>query len=136
METLFESEFPATTAALAELRGIVRERALAAGCGRDAADAMVLAANEAAMNIVQHGYGFAEGQYFRLRIARDADMLYLQLLDNAKAVALDDLRPRELDDIRPGGLGVRFMRELMDSVDYLPPPPGFSNLLQLGKRIE
>jgi len=136
METLFDSDFPATTAALAELRGIVRETALHGGCGRDTADAIVLAANEAAMNIVQHGYGFAEGQHFRLRIARDAGMLYLQLLDNARAVALDELRPRELDDLRPGGLGVRFMRELMDTVEYLSPPSGFTNLLQLGKRIE
>jgi sigma-B regulation protein RsbU (phosphoserine phosphatase) len=47
----------------------------------------------------------------------------------------EDLRPRDLDELRPGGLGVRFMRELMDDVSYVQAPEGFTNCLQLSKRI-
>ena len=88
------------------------------------------------MNIIQHAYAFADGQYFRLRFLQDGGMLLAQLLDNGRASSLADLCPRELEDLRPGGLGVHFMREVMDVVEYLPPPAGFTNLLQLSKRIE
>ena len=55
--------------------------------------------------------------------------------DNGLPATDADLRPRELHELRPGGLGVRFMRELMDGVAYQPPPEGYANCLQLSKRI-
>jgi anti-sigma regulatory factor (Ser/Thr protein kinase) len=59
----------------------------------------------------------------------------VHLLDNGLPATDADLRPRALDELRPGGLGVRFMRELMDGVAYQPAPEGFTNCLQLSKRI-
>lgn len=135
MALLLDDLFPAQTAVLADLRARVREACRQAGCGAECAGEMVLAVNEACMNIIQHGYGGkGEGQ-FRLRLLQQDGMLSAQLLDNAKVVGLDDLRPRELDDLRPGGLGVRFMYELTDRVAYLEAPEGYRNLLQLDKRI-
>ena len=136
MQTLCEQTFPATTEALATVRAVVRIACRQAGCSEDCAGEIVLAVNEACMNIIQHAYVFAADREFRLRLLVNAGILQVQLLDNGRASTLADLRPRELDDLRPGGLGVRFMREVMDAVEYLPPPNGFSNLLQLSKRIE
>jgi len=87
------------------------------------------------MNIIQHGYAFADGQYFSLRLSVDDAVLVVHLLDNGLPASDADLRPRALDELRPGGLGVRFMRELMDGVAYQPAPEGFTNCLQLSKRI-
>ena len=87
------------------------------------------------MNIIQHGYAFADGQDFVLQMHRDDGMLVINLLDNGQPVSAGDLRPRELDDVRPGGLGVRFIRELMDGMAYIPALEGFTNCLQLSKRI-
>jgi sigma-B regulation protein RsbU (phosphoserine phosphatase) len=95
----------------------------------------VLAINEACMNVIQHGYQFAAGQYFTLQLSVNDGVFFANLLDNGLPASDTDLQPRSLDELRPGGLGVRFMRELMDGVAYLPVPEGFTNCLQLSKRI-
>lgn len=136
MQTLFEKKFPADTAELAAVRSAVATVCAQAGCSRECSENLVLAINEACMNIIQHGYRFATGQEFCLRMVQDGSVLLAQLLDNGRRVALSDLRPRELDDLRPGGLGVRFMQEMTDAVAYLEPPAGYNNFLQLSKRID
>lgn len=65
----------------------------------------------------------------------DDGVLIIHLLDNAWPVSDAQLQPREFDQLRPGGLGVHFMRELMDSVVYVQAAEGFANCLQLSKRI-
>ena len=70
-----------------------------------------------------------------VRMGVNDDVLMVQLLDNGLPAKDEDLRPRELHELRPGGLGVRFMRELMDGVAYRPAPEGYANCLQLTKRI-
>ena len=42
---------------------------------------------------------------------------------------------RDFDDLRPGGLGTRFMKELMDEVSFDSPPAGGGNRLRLVKRL-
>lgn len=135
MEQLLEQVFPADAGTLANVRSVVREACRHAGCSEECREQVVLALNEACMNVIQHGYHFVEGQQFVLRLAADDGILQAQLLDNGSAVSDNDLRPRGLETIRPGGLGVHFMRELMDEVGYLPAPEGFVNCLQLRKRI-
>jgi len=139
METLLDQTFPASTEVLSEVRLAVRD-ACQHVCrgdksGEECGEQMVLAINEACMNIIQHGYGFADGQQFTLRLGVDDGVLLALLLDNGMPASDADLRPRELDELRPGGLGVHFMRELMDGVAYVQAPEGFTNCLQLSKRI-
>ena len=135
MNQLFEQVFPADTEVLAGVRSAVRDVCQRAHCSEACSEQVVLAINEACMNIIQHGYRFAGGQCFTLRLSVDDGVLLADLLDNGLAASDTDLRPRELDELRPGGLGVRFMRELMDDVAYQPAPEGFTNCLQLSKRI-
>ena len=139
MVLLLDQSFPANTEVLSEVRLAVREACRRASCGdesgEECSEQMVLAINEACMNIIQHGYGFADGQQFTLRLGVDDGVLLAFLLDNGMPASDADLRPRELDELRPGGLGVHFMRELMDGVAYVQAPEGFTNCLQLSKRI-
>lgn len=143
METLLEQTFPASTEVLAEVRSAVRDACQRARgdkksgdkSGQECSEQMVLAINEACMNIIQHGYGFADGKQFTLRLGVDDDVLVALLLDNGLPACDADLCPRNLDELRPGGLGVHFMRELMDGVAYVQAPEGFANCLQLSKRI-
>jgi len=135
MAELLDRTFPARTEDLSAVRAAVREACQRAHCTEEASEQVVLAINEACMNIIKHGYGFAAGQGFTLRMGVDDDVLMVQLLDNGLPAKDDDLRPRELHELRPGGLGVRFMRELMDGVAYRPAPEGYANCLQLTKRI-
>jgi sigma-B regulation protein RsbU (phosphoserine phosphatase) len=117
------------------LRHAVRVACQQAGCGEACSEQVVLAINEACMNVIQHGYAFAEGKSFALHLFVDEGILTAHLLDNALPVSDGDLRPRAIEELRPGGLGVHFMRELMDSVAYVEAPAGFANCLQLSKRV-
>ena len=135
MIILIDKVFSAQPEVLASVRNAVRTACQQAGCGGECSEQVVLAINEACMNVIQHGYGFAEGASFALQIRSDNGLLTVYLLDNALPVGDADLRPRALEELRPGGLGVRFMRESMDSVAYVPAPEGYVNCLQLSKRI-
>ena len=135
MDAFLDHKFLASTEILASLRQAVRDACKRAGCGEECSEQVVLAANEASMNVIQHGYRRAAGQHFTLRLSVDGDMLFVHLLDNGVPASDADLRSRALDELRPGGLGVHFMREVMDEVAYRPAPEGFTNCLQLCKRI-
>lgn len=135
MANTVDTTFPASTEVLAAVRALLRDFCQEAGCGEECRDDLVLAVNEACMNIIQHAYGFATDCLFRLQLYVRDGVIVARLLDNGTPVTEAELRPRELDDLRPGGLGVRFMREVTDTLNYLPPPDGFTNLLQLTKRI-
>ena len=43
------------------------------------------------------------------------------------------IKPRDLSDVRPGGLGVHFIREIMDQVVY--DPGGECTELRMTKRL-
>ena len=139
MEILLDQDFAETTEVLAAVRAAVRAACQRTShgepCSEECSEQVVLAINEACMNVIQHGYRFAGGQHFKLRLAVDDAVLVAYLLDNGLPASDADLRPREFDELRPGGLGVRFMRELMDSVAYVEAPQSFTNCLQLSKRI-
>ncbi len=122
---------------LQRLRAVVRDTLTESGEKVSVIDASVLSVGEAAMNIVQHGFGggAADGR-IKLQVESKDNELVFRLLDNAPSVNGDEFRSRRLDDIRPGGLGSYFMRELMDRVEFMPMPAGQGNVLEMRKRIE
>lgn len=131
-----ELRLPARPDRLPAARAWVRETARRAGCGDELAENLVLAVNEACMNVIQHAYGFEPDQEMLLRARREGGALVFELLDHAPSARPDEIRSRPLDEIRPGGLGVHFMRSIMDEVAFAPPPPGYGNLLRMAKRLD
>lgn len=125
-------QVPAQAERLQALRNLVREQATAYGFTPTCVDNLVLAVNEACMNVIQHGYRGAAG-LLELAVSASAEGVEFRIRDHAATVTLDDWRPRELDDLRPGGLGVHFIRQIMDAVVYLPTPDGAGNLLSMKK---
>jgi anti-sigma regulatory factor (Ser/Thr protein kinase) len=135
MSMLLARDYPADTETLATVRSAVHAAASAAGAAPDCADEIVLAVNEACMNIIQHGYRFAPNQVFHIELAITDGTLEILLCDNGAAVNEQQLKPRALDDVRPGGLGVHFIRALTDTMAYLPPDETWRNRLQMKKRL-
>lgn len=135
MTQLFAQDYAARTESLAEVRTAVHAATLNAGGSETCADEIVLAVNEACMNILQHGYHFVAGQLFRVEIAKEDRALVILLCDNGEKATEDKLKPRALDDVRPGGLGVHFIRELTDTIAYLPPSETWRNRLQITKQL-
>jgi anti-sigma regulatory factor (Ser/Thr protein kinase) len=52
------------------------------------------------------------------RDSEGADGLEIVLSDKGPAVDPSKLRGRRLDEIKPGGLGLHFIRQSMDTVEY------------------
>jgi anti-sigma regulatory factor (Ser/Thr protein kinase) len=132
-----DSEFQAKADQLTLLRELVRDCLKKEDCEQDFIQRMVLAVNEASMNIIQHAYKNQDKGIFRVTIYTDGKELTFCLTDFAPTVDKNVIKSRDLDDIRPGGLGVHFINELMDQVDYLETPNmEYGNILQMKKQIE
>jgi anti-sigma regulatory factor (Ser/Thr protein kinase) len=99
------------------------------------------AVDEALTNIVRHSYGSRPDQpiamYFRRARRREDGQvqqgLEILLCDRGPAVDPCKLRGRPLDEIRPGGLGLHFIRQAMDTVEFTRKGP--TNRLRLIKYL-
>jgi sigma-B regulation protein RsbU (phosphoserine phosphatase) len=93
---------------------------------------VIVAVLEAFSNIVKYTYDGGAGK-IKVRVIKDGNTLKIFLRDYGKKVDEEKIVSRNLDDIRPGGLGVHFIKEIMDSVEYLPVKDG--NELRLIKKV-
>jgi len=120
---------------LKPLRSLVRELSRKQGCNEDNLDCMVMAINEACMNVIQHAYGDNEEGEIVIEFLKDNNELIVRIYDFAEKVDSNTIRSRNLDDVRPGGIGVHIINEVMDEVEYKEGPDGVGNLLELRKII-
>ena len=134
-KNLARISFISQTDQLRHVRDEVRSIAEQQGCLQEDVKAMVLAVNEACMNIIQHAYGHDVNGNIVLEILKDDDHLIFRLIDFAKPVDECLIKSRALDDIRPGGLGVHLINETMDAVAYVDRPGIIGNVLEMKKRI-
>ena len=135
-EGIMELRFPARATELKAVREAVEERILACGARPECARDVVMAVDEACQNVIRHAYGEEREGEIVLRIEQQGDELILSLMDFAPPIDPAKVQPRDLDDVRPGCLGTFLIRELMDSAEFVEPPPGCGNLLRMVKRIE
>ena len=103
------------------LRTFVREAAAEFGAGPAAIDDLVQAVDEAACNIVIHGYGNREGE-IEATAAVANGQIEIRLLDRGRefdptAVPAPDLSVPPMAR-RPGGMGVHLMRLGTDAVHH------------------
>lgn len=113
-----------------EMLGVVRDALgqLAATLGFSEPDcrAVVRAVDEALTNIIRHAYlGDAEqpieASFRRIHAPRDGepeDALEIVLEDYGVTAEPEKMCGRALEDVRPGGLGLHFIRECMDTVEF------------------
>jgi anti-sigma regulatory factor (Ser/Thr protein kinase) len=134
-ERLVEIRFPSNADRLRLVREVVRQAASLGGFHADQAERLVLAVNEACMNVIQHAYGSDHAGDVVLEINSDGEQLTFTLTDFAKPVDCSCIKSRDLNDVRPGGLGVHMICEVMDHVDYCHAPEGNGNVLVMKKTI-
>jgi len=88
--------------------------------------AIILAVDEALTNIIRHAYlGRAErpidATFRSIHVSRDGarrKALEVVLGDQGVTVDHKKLSSRSLEEVRPGGLGLHFIRESMDTVEF------------------
>ena len=100
------------------LRGVVRYRAQEIGLPESDAEALALAVNEAASNVMRHAYGNRHDACLALEIRDFPDRMEFYLEDSGPKVRAEMIRSRPLEDVRPGGLGVHIISRVMDDCSY------------------
>jgi serine phosphatase RsbU (regulator of sigma subunit)/anti-sigma regulatory factor (Ser/Thr protein kinase) len=118
--------FPGTFDALSSIRAYVKTAAEAAGLDRSAAYKLVLAVDEIATNVIEHGYQEAglNGD-ISVGAARDNDALVIRLTDTGKSfdpIAVPEINDvelsKELKDRSVGGLGLMLAKDGVDDLLY------------------
>ena len=134
-EQLVKVQLPARPERLCLVRVLVKRAAELVGCNADLSEQLVIAVNEACMNVIEHAYkGDVKGEII-LEIHNNGGSLFFRLLDQADPVDLDSVKPRDLEDLRPGGLGTHFIREIMDECHMGHLEGGKGNYLEMRKKI-
>jgi sigma-B regulation protein RsbU (phosphoserine phosphatase) len=131
-------KFPSDPATLKEMRSQIRDMVTSVGAANGLAEEIVVALNEACMNVIQHGYHGSTQEEYELRVAynNNRHAMIFELLDHAPPVDKEKIKSRSLEDVRPGGLGVYFIRQLMDEMEFCTPPDGYGNLLYMSIRLD
>ena len=108
------------------VRNVLGQLAATLGFSELECHAVVLAVDEALTNIIRHAYlGDAEqpieASFRRIHLPHDGqgrDALEIVLEDRGVTVNPKKMCGRALEDVRPGGLGLHFIRESMDTVEF------------------
>jgi serine phosphatase RsbU (regulator of sigma subunit)/anti-sigma regulatory factor (Ser/Thr protein kinase) len=128
--------FPAAVESLDDIREFVRSALWETPLERKAVAGLLLAVEEAATNVIRHGYLFGPGRVsVRVRHAHGA--VHITLIDSGRPYEADwngHIDPQALAESgRRGGLGIFLMRKVTDRVDYR--REGDRNILTLTKYI-
>jgi serine/threonine-protein kinase RsbW len=137
--TLATAHYPAARLHdLAAIRELVETAAVVAGGDPDAVGELVLAVNEAACNIITHGYQDEPGG-LEVVVEQEGRDLLVRLRDgappfNPTTVATPDTQ-RPLDQRPPGGMGVHMMRQFTDDIVYRQTAEGANELVMVKRDV-
>jgi serine/threonine-protein kinase RsbW len=123
---------------LKEIRRFIRETTAALGADESVTSDLVRAADEAAGNIIIHGYQLGGG-VIEVEVEREGTDLLVRLRDSATpfdptCVPAPDLSV-PLEQRTPGGLGIYMLRQVVDQVLHCITPQG-GNELTLIKHLQ
>ena len=123
---------------LPQVIDFVRQACTAAGLSDNAVFACELATDEACTNIIDHAYGGRSDGVIRVACWTEPGAFVVQFHDQGVAFDPSKIREPLLNEVladRPlGGLGMHFMRSLMDEVRFdFDPIQG--NMLTMTKRF-
>ena len=123
---LLRLELPSNPEILCVVRSAVMRLAEEIGFSAAECRALTRAVDEALANIICHAYDGRPGQPIELLCRRLQDRaankqragLEIVLVDHGAAADRKELCGRSLDDVRPGGLGLHFIKDGVDVMQY------------------
>jgi serine/threonine-protein kinase RsbW len=135
MEPVSSLRIDADVNNLIKIRTFLQESISNLGVDQEMIDDIILAVDEAATNIILHGYQGQPG-LIEIEVRRTSDSTFVCLMDQAPSFNPTRVPPPDLTlplKKRPkGNLGLHLMRNLVDEVIYKTPPGG-GNQLKLVK---
>jgi anti-sigma regulatory factor (Ser/Thr protein kinase) len=100
------------------VRSVILQCAMLMNFSEKISKDITLAVDEALTNVIKHSYMGCLNKRIDITIYLLDDRLELKICDFGKKVDPKTIKPRNLCDVKPGGLGVFFMKKIMDEVDY------------------
>ena len=134
-----------------EIRNVVQfvaNGAGEAGLDEDAIFHLELCCDEACTNIIEHAYGGENKGKIVVSYEAKPDSFVIALYDNGRSFNPDDVpspplptnspddktvENRFIDELKIGGLGIHFMRKLMDEVHFTIDPQKGNTLIMVKK---
>ena len=120
------------------IRRFVQETAAAFGADKDVIADVILATDEAATNVIVHGYQDRPG-IIEIELSRSGDAMVIYLRDESALFDPTSVPPPDVTqplDERPlGGMGIHLMRQLMDEVTHRATPQGGNELTMIKKGV-
>jgi serine/threonine-protein kinase RsbW len=117
---------------LSTIGRFVEDNARTLGAGQECIADLIQAVDEAATNVIMHGYRNTPGP-LELEAGREGEQLVIILRDQAPPFDPTTAPPPDLTtplhERRMGGLGVHLMRALTDSLAYRARPGGGNELV-------
>ncbi len=126
---------------LTEIAAFVTRAARQAGLNDDEVFHVEMAVDEACSNIIEHAYAAQAGNIDLACRCPQAGQFEVVIRDSGQPFQPEESPPRplsaaaDLDDVNVGGLGLYFMRKLMDDVRF-EFVPGQGNMLTMLKRTK
>jgi anti-sigma regulatory factor (Ser/Thr protein kinase) len=117
-------DIPSDPAALFMVRALVRKLSENIGFSGKDANLLVLAIDEACTNVIRHAYKNSSDKRIILTFVVNLDYLEIHIRDFGAAADPATFQSRNLDDVRPGGLGIHFIKSVVDKLEYDHPPEG------------
>lgn len=146
---------PAILDSLAQISAFITSATKRAGLDDHSAWQVQLAVDEAATNIIQHGYARPGEGDINLAWHTTSDAFVVTLRDHGRRFNPDDVPAPDitspLEERQPGGLGIYLMSRLMDSVRFefdaqqgnlltmvkhIPPPAAAVHVIELSGRLD
>ena len=129
---------PAELRHLEEVRAFIRTCALESSAPETCVDDLVQAVDEAATNVIVHGYAGREG-WLDVAVSPEPGQLVVTLQDEAPAFDPTAVPEPDLtvppERRRPGGMGIHLIRLATDGFAH-GPRPGGGNILTLERTLD
>ncbi len=113
-----EIKLPSDPQLLKIIRSGISHISKICGFSNEESNAVTIAVDEAASNIIKHTYNGAKNELIVVNFRILEDRLEVVLRDFGEKVDPETIKSRDLKEIRPGGLGVHLIKSTMDVVNY------------------
>lgn len=118
MPQSFSWEIESETSALEPLRQKLKPLFEGAGFSDKDVQSLLVVLGEASTNCIRHSYGNEKGKRIQITLEDKTDRILLKIRDFGKKIDLKAVPEPVLPPVKGGGLGIYFMKTIMDEVEY------------------
>jgi len=103
---------------LKPLRENLRPLITKAGFGEKDVESLLIAIGEAVTNAIRHSYQCEPGREIQVTFEETPEKIVFRVRDFGQKIKVCDVKEPTLPPVKGGGLGIYFMKTIMDELEY------------------